>query len=207
MQEQLLKSRKVLEDLATHDPLTHIWNRRAILDRLGREAARAEREGKSLAAILVDVDHFKTVNDAQGHLAGDQVLCEVAGRMVGALRPYDMLGRFGGEEFLVVMTSDLPNAAAAVAERLRAAVAATPVRTAGAETCVTVSAGVAAAPPGIAHDPQQLLHAADDALYCAKREGRNRICAALVAVSPTELPAREHGEARSPAASPPFPSR
>jgi len=177
LQEKLVKSRQELEELATHDPLTQLWNRRAILEMLCSEAARAKREGTSLAVVLVDVDHFKLVNDSHGHLCGDQVLCEVARRMEAALRPYDLLGRFGGEEFLVTLTTESPEGVNVVAERLRAAVAAQTFAACGAEFRISVSVGVATSAPGAEPRPESLLHAADSALYRAKHEGRNRVVA------------------------------
>jgi len=176
--EKLIDSRRELEHLATHDPLTHLWNRRAILDQLSHEAARAAREKSFLAVLLIDVDHFKEVNDRRGHHAGDLVLCAVARRMSSALRPYDLLGRFGGEEFLVALTAKSPANASAVAERLRTAMAAAPLSAADAEFPISISVGVATAPGTAPIDTEALLHAADDALYRAKREGRNRVCAA-----------------------------
>ncbi|HKO05497.1 MAG TPA: diguanylate cyclase [Candidatus Acidoferrales bacterium] len=189
LQEKLLKSREELEELATHDPLTQLWNRRTILELLCSEAARAKREKTTLAVILVDVDHFKQVNDTRGHLCGDQVLCEVARRMDAALRPYDVLGRFGGEEFLVALTTDAPAGASVVAERLRAAVAAAPFAAGGVDFCITVSAGVATGPGGDDPSPESLLHAADSALYRAKHEGRNRVCVALTQPDPHPIAA------------------
>jgi two-component system cell cycle response regulator len=179
LQEKLEKSRQELEELATHDPLTQLWNRRAILELLGTEAARARREKTLLAVILVDVDHFKQVNDRRGHLCGDQVLREVARRMDAALRPYDVLGRFGGEEFLVTLTTESQQGVKVVADRLHAAVAAQPFSVTGAELCITVSVGVATSSPGADPILESLLHAADSALYRAKHEGRNRVCVAL----------------------------
>ena len=182
LQDQLLSSRQELEALATHDPVTQLWNRRAILDRLAKEAARAGREGKIIAAILLDVDHFHRVNDAHGHRVGDQLLGELARRLGAALRPYDLLGRFGGDEFLVTLTTETTDAAERVAERLRIAVAAGPLCLQGAEIGVTVSAGVAVVPAAAAHDPQLLVHAAEQMLALAKREGRNCVRANLSAV-------------------------
>jgi|SRR5208282_654541 len=189
LQEKLVKSRQELEELATHDPLTQLWNRRAILERLCSEAARAKRERTSLAVVLVDVDHFKQVNDLRGHLCGDQVLCEVARRMESALRPYDVLGRFGGEEFLVTLTTESPEGVNVVAERLRAAVAAQPFAACGAEFRISVSVGVATSAPGAEPHPESLLRAADNALYRAKREGRNRVCLALSEPDPSPVAA------------------
>jgi len=189
LQDRLLESRRELEELATHDPLTQLWNRRAILERLSREWARALREKKSVAVLLADVDRFKDVNDRSGHLVGDMVLCEVARRMSAALRPYDLLGRFGGEEFLVALATESPEAAGLVAERLRHAVSASPFSADGLEFPLSVSIGLAVASATAATAVEPLLQAADSALYRAKREGRNRVCGASPAPA---LPAAAH---------------
>jgi len=199
LQEKLLQSRRELEVLATHDPLTQLWNRRAILEHLSREAARAQRDQTSLAVLLADVDRFKEVNDSRGHLVGDRALCEVARRMSAALRPYDLLGRFGGEEFLVTLTTTAPEAATVVAERLRAAVAASPFSAGDAEFPLSISVGAAVTAPGASGDTEKLLHAADAALYCAKHQGRNRVCVAPLDwdSSPAATAARTGGAAPS----------
>ena len=189
LHEKLLVSHQQMELLATHDPLTHLWNRRAILQRLSSEAARAMREAASLAILIIDVDHFKDVNDRRGHFAGDRVLCEIARRMAASLRPYDHLGRFGGEEFLIVLAAGTSDTAFVVAERVRAAVAASPISAGGAAIPVSVSVGIAASIPGTAISTESLLHAADTALYRAKREGRNRVCTALSTPDPRPAPA------------------
>jgi diguanylate cyclase (GGDEF)-like protein len=202
LQEKLLESRRELEVLATHDPLTQLWNRRAILEHLSREAARAQREQTSLSVLLADVDRFKEVNDSRGHLVGDRVLCEVARRMSAALRPYDLLGRFGGEEFLVTLTTTAPEAAAVVAERLRATVAASLFSAGGAEFPLSISVGVATAASGAPGDSETLLHAADAALYCAKNGGRNRVCVAPADWESLPAPAAARTGGTSPSDSP-----
>src|SRR5262249_49098627 len=126
-QEQLLNAREALREQATKDHLTGLWNRRSILEMLEREAARGQRDGRPVGLIVADLDFFKRVNDPGGHQAGDVVLRETARRMQSAVRPYDTLGRYGGEEFLVV----LPNCDAArslqIAERLHRCVGERPV--------------------------------------------------------------------------------
>jgi diguanylate cyclase (GGDEF)-like protein len=188
LQEQLLKTQQELEIQATHDPLTQVWNRRGILEHLAREASRAAREGKSLAVILVDLDHFKTVNDTRGHVTGDHVLQEVARRLNTTLRVYDALGRYGGEEFLAVLTEEKTGAAEIVAERLRLAVAGTPIPVGRGEVRVTVSLGLASGTGAALRDPQALVQAADIALYRAKHEGRNRVSTALLSPDPRPVP-------------------
>ena len=149
-------------------------NRAAILDLLNKELSRATRKKESVAVIMADLDHFKQINDTYGHQAGDAVLREAARRMQAALREYDAIGRYGGEEFLVVSAQCGPAEAIALAERLRERVAAEPVVFAGQSIAITVSLGVASA-VGDSARPEELLHAADEALYAAKDRGRNRV--------------------------------
>lgn len=172
-------------ELATHldaarrqllrDDLTRSWNRAGILEILGREHARASRQMLRLGVALVDLDHFKTINDRYGHLVGDKVLCTTAERMREAVRPYDAVGRYGGEEFLIVIVEHEPAVIHAVAERIRRNIADHPVLTAPQELAVTASVGVAYTDPLRAQDLRQLVKKADDALYAAKRDGRNRV--------------------------------
>lgn len=159
---------------ATHDPLTGIWNRGAIMDLLRRELVRAEREGMAVGVLLADLDHFKSVNDTYGHLAGDEVLREASRRIHGAIRSYDAVGRYGGEEFLILLagcedSGDMLKRA----ERIRTTVGAGPVVTTEAQIPVTCSMGVASSAE--IEEVEELLRAADAALYRAKRAGRNRV--------------------------------
>lgn len=166
-----------LEDLARlahRDPLTAVANRRAFEDALAREIARAIRAGTPLAAVLIDVDRFKQVNDAHGHPAGDAVLAAVAARAQAALRASDLLARLGGEEFGVLLPgADLAQAAEA-AERIRARIAGAPVDALGHALAVTVSLGCAVLLAG-EEDGRGLLARADAKLYEAKRGGRDRV--------------------------------
>lgn len=158
---------------ATHDSLTGVWNRAAIFDVLKRELLRAQREGTSVGVLLADLDHFKNVNDVHGHLAGDAVLREVAQRINSAVRTYDAVGRYGGEEFLVVL-SGCEEEPIRHAERIRALVSAEPVVTREGPITVTLSLGVAISGRQLP-DMEDILRAADAALYRAKRAGRNRV--------------------------------
>jgi two-component system cell cycle response regulator len=177
LQEGLLAAQDALRFEATHDPLTGLWNRAMVLDHLQRELARLARHAGPLAVALADLDHFKRVNDTHGHAAGDAVLRQAAERMRLALRDCDSLGRYGGEEFLLVLPAcDLAAAALAV-ERVRAAIAAQPMRAGEVLLPVSVSLGVAAAHRD-ARDAARLIAAADQALYRAKALGRNRVALA-----------------------------
>jgi diguanylate cyclase (GGDEF)-like protein len=171
LQNRLLAAQERLRVEATHDALTGLWNRRAILANLERELHRAGREGSSIAVALIDLDHFKSVNDTHGHLVGDEVLRETARRLGGAVRPYDFVGRYGGEEFLVVAPGYDHDRALALAERIRRAFDSTPITTSGPVLPLTLSLGMVAV-RGSA-EISDVLAAADGGLYEAKEAGRN----------------------------------
>lgn len=173
LQHALLESREALREQATRDALTGIWNRRAILEHLQRELYRMRREGGSVAVVLADLDHFKSVNDVHGHAAGDAVLQEAARRLGGSLRPYDHLGRYGGEEFLLALSGCGAAEGERVANRVRQCLSDGTIAIPGGALHVTASFGVAAA--GGDADPAELIAAADRALYRAKNAGRNRV--------------------------------
>jgi diguanylate cyclase (GGDEF)-like protein len=172
--QRILTLQEQLRIEATHDALTGTLNRGAILNLLGKEAARAARHGSALGVLLLDLDHFKKVNDTFGHAVGDAVLKQVSRRLSIPLRRYDAVGRYGGEEFLAVLPQCDLEQAAEIAERVRVAVAATPVETSAGDIGVTVSIGAASTK----EDPasiDELIQRADTALYKAKRLGRNRV--------------------------------
>jgi len=175
LQEELLRAREALRDQATHDSLTGLWNRGFILETLRNEVARAARESQPVAVLIADLDHFKQVNDTHGHIAGDAVLREAAHRMKATVRRYDAVGRYGGEEFLVVLPGCDLEDACAQAERLREAVGAGPVHAAGTDIPVTCSIGVSCRSLPSAADVDFLVREADLALYTAKDSGRNRV--------------------------------
>jgi diguanylate cyclase (GGDEF)-like protein len=158
------------------DPLTRLWNRDGIVDIMDRECGRLRRAGSACAVVMADVDHFKEINDAHGHPVGDEVLCEISGRIERAVRDIDAVGRYGGEEFLISLGSS-PDARCAVeiAEGIRASVCESPVRTKAGPIRVTLTLGVAFAPPGGPCCTELLIDAADRALYAGKRNGRNRV--------------------------------
>ncbi|MGA2074849.1 MAG: diguanylate cyclase [Terriglobia bacterium] len=175
LQDSLIQAREELRELAMHDPLTHLLNRRAIMDILMAELSRAAREQKPLTVMMVDIDHFKSVNDKFGHPAGDSVLSEVSRRLRGSTRGYDNVGRFGGEEFLVVAPGCDAASGLAQAERLRAVVSSQPITVKDISINATVSVGVATSHELTAQHMETLLSAADKALYRAKENGRNRV--------------------------------
>lgn len=172
LNQELVESREQLRLLALTDMLTGIMNRRAIMEELERAALRAERSGETLAIGMMDVDFFKRINDIWGHAAGDEVLKEVVRRTASALRSADYLGRFGGEEFLLILAGATVTAARSVLERVRLAVAASPVLLEAGTAQVTVSIGGAA---WRGDSVDRLIVAADDALYAAKDLGRNQV--------------------------------
>jgi two-component system cell cycle response regulator len=172
--EQLIATAEALRDLASRDPLTGLANRATILDALAKELHRAQRQGTTLGVALADIDHFKWVNDTHGHLVGDELLREVAGVMRRTIRPYDSVGRYGGEEFLLLLPACDPINAVSHAERMRKAIGEMALETPNGKINVTASLGVTIS-DGLSTDVNQLIQAADEALYRAKRAGRNRV--------------------------------
>jgi len=170
MQELLLTRERELERLAYYDELTALPNRRSVLRQLEALLSRARRHGHALAVLMVDADDFKLVNDRRGHAAGDATLRALAGRLQERLRTEDVIGRFGGEEFVIGLPDAGAMGAASVAEGVRAAVAQRPMTIAGEDLALTVSVGWAAWRD---EDLGQLIARADDALYEAKAAGRD----------------------------------
>jgi diguanylate cyclase (GGDEF)-like protein len=171
---ELRRARDALETEATRDSLTGLWNRRSILELLKRDLARAEREERPLSAVMIDVDHFKRINDRIGHPAGDKVLTEVTCRVSATLRSADILGRIGGEEFLIILYPGDGSTALEVMERARRACEKEPVVIDAGEFDVTISLGAAVIEDFEDIDLSVVLKAADHALYRAKEGGRNR---------------------------------
>ena len=182
--DMTLQSRR-LREIASHDPLTGILNRAAIMAAVDRQIEMSGVTGKNFGVIMVDIGHFKQVNDTHGHAAGDEVLRELVRRVSTALRRTDDFGRYGGEEFLVLIGDTSRGELLGTAEHLRWLVACAPVDLGGTPLQITASFGVAFAPDaGIS--AAELLKSADDALYAAKAGGRNRCEAADSAPSLTE---------------------
>ncbi len=175
LQHSLIETREELRFRATHDALTGIANRGVILEVLNREHSRRSREGGSFGIIMVDLDHFKQVNDTCGHHGGDAVLKEASRRMTECVRAYDTVGRYGGEEFLVVVPASDVIGTLGLAERIRAEMEAQPVALDTGEIRITTSLGVAICSDEHPQDLQALLKLADEALYRAKARGRNRV--------------------------------
>jgi len=180
LHDGLLAAQEALRFQATHDALTGIWNRRALFELLAAEVERAQRKSTALSLFVIDLDHFKRMNDEFGHLAGDAILHEVAQRLSAAIRPYDVVGRYGGEEFIVAAGELEEERALQFAERLRIAVAATAVPNGRATTNVSVSVGVVTAKAAEGYSLEKLIQTADVALYAAKRKGRNRVETAVL---------------------------
>jgi diguanylate cyclase (GGDEF)-like protein len=171
-----------IRDLATRDGLTGLYNRRHFFELAG-EIVTARRDAqRPTAAIMVDIDHFKAINDTHGHPAGDDVIREVGHRLSRAVRDTDLICRYGGEEFAVLLAEDTAEGALAAAERLLARVTERPIDTRAGALPVTVSVGLAE--PASSSGAGALLSSADQALYVAKRGGRNRVAVAEPAAEP-----------------------
>jgi two-component system, cell cycle response regulator len=173
LEDNLVEAREHMRFRATHDALTSLLNRGAILELLGHELSRTNREHGCTTVLLGDLDHFKTVNDTYGHPVGDEVLSEVARRLLGAVRSYDFVGRYGGEEFMVVLNNCGLDKAIERAEELRRAIGQTAVRTSQGFLPVTISVGALASEEWGPIAPDEVLKQVDAALYAAKAAGRN----------------------------------
>ncbi|AMV33668.1 putative diguanylate cyclase YdaM [Pirellula sp. SH-Sr6A] len=182
-----LQYHEVIYKMMTTDALTQVYNRRFFLDSLERELQQSQRGLQSFALLLLDLDRFKSINDQHGHLAGDRVLCEFARRARSVLRSGEILARYGGEEFALLCVPADEEQAAAVGERIRAAVAATPVDFESIEIPVTVSIGVACYHSVDTCDSATLIQQADEQLYRAKENGRDQVCVRSAAPSPVRF--------------------
>lgn len=175
LQQSLQEALEKQSYQARHDPLTGILNHREILNILEKEINRSERQGNSLAVIMGDLDYFKKVNDTYGHVAGDAVLVEVANRMRHNIRTYDSIGRYGGEEFLLVLPNCAAQEAMLIANRILDNISKEPVMFNSTPIPITISLGLAVKEVGEILATADLVQAADTALYQAKKNGRNRI--------------------------------
>lgn len=171
---ELAAANRELEHLSRHDSLTGLHNRRAGNERLRAEFLRMKRSGGIYTIIMLDIDHFKLINDHHGHAAGDMVLRQVAGALESCVRTTDFVARFGGEEFIIILPDTTTAGAPIIAEKIRTRVAATAIPVIGH---ITISLGLATA-AATDSDEGQAVRAADAALYAAKHAGRNRVCVA-----------------------------
>ena len=174
LQSSLNAARKAMEHQAMHDPLTGVLNRRAIMNMLQKEISRAKRSSGSFSVGMYDIDHFKQVNDTYGHQVGDDVLCAVVQCIQGSLRKYDLFGRYGGEEFLVVAPDSSGSPEESLYRRTCTCIAQKPIEARNRSIAVSVSIGVAAGNGDSTVDA--LLENADAALFRAKEQGRNCVC-------------------------------
>jgi two-component system cell cycle response regulator len=173
LEDRLVEAREHMRFRATHDQLTSLLNRGAVMDLLTRELHRSHREQKSTVILLGDVDHFKRVNDTMGHIIGDEVLIEIANRLLGSVRSYDFVGRYGGEEFIVVLNNCDPNFALGRAEEIRKSISTRPIQTTKGLLNLTMSFGVLLSGEWGLRPVEEFLHDVDIALYEAKKAGRN----------------------------------
>lgn len=173
LEDRLVEARETMRFKATHDPLTSLFNRGIIADLLARELTRTRRENGCTVVMLGDLDHFKAVNDGYGHVVGDEVLREVARRLLGSIRSYDFVGRYGGEEFLIVLNNCNSRQALARAEQVRIGIAGRPVQTSRGLLSITMSLGVFSSRDWDLQLAEDILVETDLALYRAKAEGRN----------------------------------
>ena len=178
LHEQLETANAALKRLVQTDFLTQVYNRSAIVHRIEEELSRTARTKAPLAVYLLDIDHFKQVNDNFGHAAGDQVLIEVARRLKEQCRNYDVTGRYGGEEFVVIAPGPKRNEMEIIGERIRESVSSATIHAEGSNLNVTVSVGGIWIGPGASPSVDLVLKGADDLLYVAKRTGRNRVVVA-----------------------------
>ena len=172
------RSESLFQRLALRDVLTGILNRRAVLEQFSKELERARRDASYLAVAMVDIDHFKQINDVYGHLAGDEVICHCVNQLTQRIRESDSIGRYGGEEFLVLLPHTNPENAVTVLDQLRASVAESPARFGEASISLRISIGVCCVVPNEDDTTASLLARADAALYEAKGLGRNTLCSA-----------------------------
>ena len=173
LEDHLVEARESMRFRATHDLLTSLWNRGVILELVGREIHRSFRENACTVVMMCDIDHFKQINDHYGHAAGDEVLREVARRLQHSVRSYDMVGRYGGEEFLIVLNRCEPASAAARADNLRSVISARPIQAGGKPLAVSMSVGLALSTDYVNSEADEIIRKADAALYAAKHAGRN----------------------------------
>jgi diguanylate cyclase (GGDEF)-like protein len=203
LEDRLVEAREEMRFKATHDALTGLWNRGVIIELLDGELTRARRERKCTAILLCDIDHFKIVNDTYGHPVGDEVLREVARRLQGAVRSYDFVGRYGGEEFLIILNNCDPSSAVARAEQMREAIAKREIVTDSGPLRLTMSFGLLRSVDWVAMLAAEYLAETDAALYAAKTAGRNCVRVALPSKVAVDLPPTPVNDKRTTEIAPP----
>jgi diguanylate cyclase (GGDEF)-like protein len=177
LEDKLIETNRRLKDLASRDNLTSLWNRANVFLFLEEEMARGQREARPVSAIMIDVDRFKSINDTHGHLAGDIVLIEIAKRLERGVRAYDRVGRYGGDEMLVILPGCGLDEAANIGERLRRSISGKKVRTPDGAFDVTVTLGCSCSEHVPDASAESLVRASDAALYLGKSQGRDRVVA------------------------------
>jgi two-component system, cell cycle response regulator len=176
LEDKLVEAREEMRFKATHDTLTSLWDRGAVLALLKSELSRSIREHLPVSLLMCDIDHFKQINDVHGHLAGDEVLQEVSKRLLNSVRAYDAVGRYGGEEFLIVLGGCQPDDLRVRAEHVRRAICGVPFQTAYGSIAASLSIGAITIENWNSSSPiETFLKKADEALYEAKEAGRNRV--------------------------------
>lgn len=176
MQNKLNQTLIELKEIASHDSLTGILNRRSIMEHLAIEIKRTQRQNETLYIGMCDIDHFKRINDTYGHVVGDEVIKEVTVRMKETLREHDLIGRYGGEEFLLITPINTPPNAEMVYQRICSAISEQPIKINALSISVTVSCGITEYKPNLnSYELSKLIDNADKALYKAKDEGRNKV--------------------------------
>ena len=175
LQNELIAAREKLRIQATHDSLTQLFNRSALMDMMARELSRSRRDNSSFGIVMIDIDHFKSINDTHGHLVGDEVLLKLAEQMKQCTRSYDTIGRYGGEEFIILLPQCAEAEVLCVAERLRQTVCKQPYETREGPVQASISLGATWLKPSVqVCNEMDLIRIADLALYAAKRQGRNK---------------------------------
>ena len=178
LQERLLAAKEKLRIQASQDALTKLANRRSVLEQLEKDSARCRRSGVPMGVLMLDLDHFKSINDTYGHASGDAVLKAAAERMKRSVRTYDTVGRFGGEEFLVLLPGAGNADVVRVAERIRSAMNSMPISVDGKLIVFSCSIGAAIRKPDESTSDAELMHDADMALYRSKENGRDQVTGA-----------------------------
>lgn len=171
--ERIIALQDTVLQKANTDSLTQLWNHKKIMEILGEELNRNFRDNKPVGTIMIDIDNFKTINDRYGHLIGDKIILEVASRLKKNVRSYDQIGRYGGDEFLLVLPGLSDKDAKKTAERLREAVCAEKIQTKAGDINVTVSLGVSVSDNTLSLSTKKIIEESDLALYTAKSRGRN----------------------------------